>query len=502
MPASLVRVRVGRPPQPAGWLLVSPRYTDLLKACGTTTADAVMNLPGEIMCGHPDRHVCRVDMTSGLGPATAYLKREHTRGWQVRVHNLLTGAGWTSRCEREAAVLLALEARGLPGPRVMASGVDGRGFAFLLVAELTGAADIREHLAPGAMSPAGRRRLLVAVGQALGELHKAGVHTPDLAAKHVYYPPGTNEVTLLDWQQASIAGRPLGVADTARALATLDASLHPALASDRHRLRVLRAYLQALGSRSDLGPVARKLRGMSGGRGRRSSVRDQQTGPPVRLVWLAGEAVCATPAAAAAWPVPVDAAPFYSDRPPGTETVSLTDGSSARLIRYRTTAVVGRLIARLRERPWRSPGAEAGRVLAHLARHGIPGPTLLGFGQRFTSAKSADSFVLFALPSAVTFAAERMQFTGVMASCGVMLRRLHDAGLRLNSIGPYFQIDAAGGVSVAMPDAVRRCKRMTPARRKADLRRLFRIGLPGLHDADQAAVTQGYATGRCTDAGH
>lgn len=500
MPASLADAPAGRPPRAAGWVRVQARAADFLAECEITTPDTVINLPGEIVCGHPDRHVIRVDMTSGVETMTGYLKREHTRGRRIRLRNWLTGAGWTSRCEREAAVLTTLEERGLPGPRVLAHGVDGRGFAFLLVAELAGAADIRDHLESGT-NPAGRRLLLAAVGRAIGRLHAAGVRTPDLAAKHVYYVPSTGEVTLLDWQQAGLAGRSLSVAETARPLATLDASLPPHQASDRDRLRALRAYLQALGSPARLAVVARKLRELARDRGQRSSVRDQQTGPAVRLVWLAGEAACATPAAAAAWPSPADAAPFYSDRPPGSENVTLGDGTHGRLVRYRTTAAAGRLVAKLRERPWRSPGAEAGRILAHLARHGIPGPTLLGFGQRFTSAVSADSFVLFTPPrAAVTFTVESAaSYDGTpeaFTSCGVILRRLHDAGLRLNISGPYFCVDPAGGIHVETPDAVRRCKRMTPARRRADLRRLFRVGLANVTGPDRAAVLLGYAGGR------
>ena len=102
-----------------------------------------------------------------------------------------------------------------------------------------------------------------------------------------------------------------------------------------------------------------------------------------RLVWLAGEAVCAVPEVAAVWPRPAIAPPFYGFGPDGASQVKFA-GRDAILLRGRTSAPFGRFRAWLRAIPWRSPGVTVGRVLFHLERYGVPAVRLLAFGQRFT----------------------------------------------------------------------------------------------------------------------
>src|SRR5206468_3061726 len=97
--------------------------------------------------------------------------------------------------------------------------------------------------------------------------------------------------------------------DRLRALAMLHASVAEHLASPRERLRVLRAALAparasgvVTGRFSDLvrraGAQAERFRD-------RRSIRDQRQPAVIasqRLVWVAGEAVCAIPEVAATWP--------------------------------------------------------------------------------------------------------------------------------------------------------------------------------------------------------
>jgi hypothetical protein len=148
------------------------------------------------------------------------------------------------------------------------------------------------------------------------------------------------------------------------------------------------------------------------------------------------------PELAADWPTPADGRPFYGLPPAAGEPFTLPDGRSAVLWRFRTVDPLGRLRAALRERPWRSPAADAARVLFHLERFGVPGPRLLAFGQRLTGPVTAESFVLYE-PAA-----------GGGSLTGDILPRLDAAGLALVGPGPWVHDGA-----VASPFAVRLCKR-------------------------------------------
>ena len=421
-------------------------------------ADAAdpFDLPGEVVSGHPDRHVVRVELPGRDRPL--YLKREHRVGWRERLRQWLDGFGWASRCGREAAVIRELGAAGLPCPTVVARG-DSGGRAFLLVEELPGT-ELRRLLSDGGLSPADRRRLMARLGRAVGELHAAGFTTPDLSAKHVFVDPDTFEPTLIDWQSARRVRRVSG-RDRLAAVALLHASLADHLAGPRDRLRFLRAYCRVAGpiSPRDVTPLAVKA-------GRRRSVRDQLqpagTGPDQRLVWLAGEAVCAVPDVAANWPTPAVCPPFY-DGPPGTFAVTLPDGRPAVLVRGRSVAPLGRLRVWLRGRPWRSPGVTLGRVLFHLERYGVPAPRLYAFGQRLTGPVTAGWFALWEPPVGVPLTDPRR--------AEPLLHRLHEAGCRLADPSAL-RIDAAGRVSVGDPRAVRIVRRLTDRQRRADLARL------------------------------
>jgi tRNA A-37 threonylcarbamoyl transferase component Bud32 len=406
-----------------------------------------------------------------------------------------------SRSEREAVTLQRLEAAGLPGPQWLAYGADGVGRAFLIVDELAGAADLRLVLGDAGLSLDDRRALAERAGRAVAELHEAGFGTPELAAKHLFVNRDTLAVTLLDWQSAGLPGP---VPDRVRQLAGLHASLADDLADVRTRLRFLWAYLRVVrrGRQENrpalrFGRFARTVQAAADRIRERSSVRDQRPAVSAqRLVWLAGETVCVIPEVVPFWPTPATAAPFYPDGvAPLTpqEWVTFPDGRRALLIRFCTSDPVGRLAAVVREKPWRSPAARAARVLFHLERHGVPGPKLLAFGQRPTSAAVAESFVLYeppvgAVPAAVRVAqlppAERRD---LLAGCGRLLRSLHDAGCR-----PTRSDWLTERPAVESPTAVRLGRRVSGSARRADLRRLVRATLPGLSRADRYRVVRGY----------
>ncbi len=224
------------PGAPGGTLAVHPAFAEVFARAGLISANAFLDMPGEVVSGHPDRHVMRVEVP---GAAHAfYLKRQHIVGWREKLRNRLAGFGWASRCEREAELLQQLGAAALPAPRWAAFGAHG-GRAFLLE-EVAGASDLRRVLSDNALSFVARRRLAANIGAAVAAVHAAGFTTPDLTAKHVLVNPDTLAVTFLDWQSA--ARGVVGEAARAGALGALHASLAGAHATPLERARVLRAY--------------------------------------------------------------------------------------------------------------------------------------------------------------------------------------------------------------------------------------------------------------------
>ncbi len=495
--------REATPSAPSGAIVFHPRYERFLRRLGLDSADAVLALRGEIICGHPDRHVARVE----LGSRVVFLKREHVVGLRTRIRNRFAGFGPVSRSEREARTLQQLEAAGLPGPQWLAYGEDGYGRAFLLVDELAGMSDLRTLLSDNSLSSADRRELAGRLGVAIAELHSAGFGTPELAAKHVFVSPATYAATLIDWQ--SSMRRPPTEAECVRQLATLHASLPDDLATPRERLRFARTYLRLTNPTGRFSQSVRAILAESVHRSRRSSARDQRHAHPApRLVWLAEEAVCVVPELVADWPTPAVCEPFYPtrptiDEPSSQEWVTFPSGRRGLVVRFTNVDPLGRFVSAIRERPWRSPATVASRILIQLQRAGIPAPQLLAFGQRFTSSISAQSFVLYeALQKAVPVALRLSQTStrgDVLRECVVLLRRLHDAGCR-PSAAPAFVV-AKGTVGVDSPFAVRLAKRLTDSDRQADLTRLLRSVLHDLPRTERGRLIHAYlgdAAGRFT----
>jgi hypothetical protein len=465
---------------------VHPRFAPAVTALGIDTAAGLLDLPGEVVSGHPDRHVVRVQLPGIASPF--YLKRQHTVTRRERLRNRMAGFGWSARCVREAAILKQLDAAGLPCPQWAAFGEDGRGRAFLLVEEVSDATDLRTALSDTGLSPSERRELAEHLGRLVALLHAGGITTPDLTAKHVLVSPAG--ITLIDWQSARRL--PLvPLAERVRALATLHASLADELATPRERLRVLRRALaparEAGIIRARFSDLARHVEREAETLRDRRSIRDQRqpavTGAAQRLVWVAGEAVCAVPDVAAVWPTDPIAAPFYGCEP-GTLPIQLADGRDAVLIRGRSFAPLGRLRAAVRGRPWRSRGVTLGRVLFHLERYGVPAPRLLAFGQRITGVASAEWFALHTPPadplppSPDTATAEQL---------GRCLRLLHDSGCRING-DSLAAFGFAGRAVIRDVTAVLLVKRFTTNDRERDLARL----LATLDSTTRLAAEAGY----------
>src|SRR5437879_6531456 len=91
--------------QAAGWVTVHSRYRRYFTHLGLADARAFLDLPGEVVSGHPNRHVVRIVLGRGRQRFVAFLKREHRVPWRDRLANAWAGFGWVSKSQREAQVL-------------------------------------------------------------------------------------------------------------------------------------------------------------------------------------------------------------------------------------------------------------------------------------------------------------------------------------------------------------------------------------------------------------
>src|SRR6187399_2285 len=119
-------------PASRGWAEVHPNFREAFAAARLLTAEALLALPGEVVSGHPERHVMRVELPGGR---IGYLKRQHRVSWRERLKQKFAGFGWSPRSIREAKLLKELSRAKLPCPQWIAFGEDGDGRAFLLVEE-------------------------------------------------------------------------------------------------------------------------------------------------------------------------------------------------------------------------------------------------------------------------------------------------------------------------------------------------------------------------------
>lgn len=498
----------------AAFVDVNPRYQRLLRDVGLVHPEDFLSLPAVQVCGHPGRNVAQVQLEFGGEIVAAYVKREHQVSWKERLVNAWAGFGFSSKSYREALTLRRLRQAGIAGPEFMAAGEDGRAQAFLLVREVSKAADLRlflqDHLGG---SREQRRRFARALGAALGRVHAAGFEHRDLYAKHVMVNRFTKAISFLDWQRCPRGPWP-GHAWRWRDLAALHATLADHLASRRERLIGLRAYLAVgyeTGSLPEKGTLAiaslvhdidRRARKLL----RRRRVRELRQSPLVpgqqNLIWLNGEALCMTRQFLASLNGQVPDWLAHWDRmgeresPVARMLVPLPGDRRAHLVRRRTqrTAFSG----------WRrvtSPEFEQARILFRLQRYGVETPQLLAVGQRHLRGGQQESFLLIEKPAAGMDLveklaslsrrrprnAERNQRRQLLHQAAVLLRRLHEAACygvpRQREIdGPLsFLVRLEPGNQPVMMLATVEglCRRRRPAPRLArrDLRSVFQ-GIP------------------------
>lgn len=430
-----------------------------------TTPEAVLNLPGEIVSGHSDRHVVRVALGQSKRPLTAYLKREHRVRWRDRLRSWIQGMGWASLSTREARVLAALQRIGVPGPRVLACG-ESQGRAFLLVQAAPGAIDLRQFLhRMGAAVPLHRRAAAARkLGTILARLHGAGYDAPDLLSKHILIHVRHLGMTLVDCARMQLR-RYISPRRAARDLGRLDASLADSLATPSDRLRCIHSYWRSRGG----GEFAKfselvRLCGTQGRRAqRRRSVRELRRAPVdesgQQLRWLDGEALCAT---RDFWRSCRGAIPSWlwtmARSLVSKPTIDPVFWNGRRLALQRWPAAsrwcraAARVLGHRVETNWtRRAGA-----LFRLRRHGIAGPRVLAFGRR----PDGSGFLLtrpisdtFPIANWMAQSAERPP--AVFRRIGRLLRRLHDAGERFGRTDESLHITVRGRVVLSAGHALR-----------------------------------------------
>lgn len=498
-----------------GWVRIRPEESAFFDGLGICTAQDFLELPGEIVSGHPDRHVLWVRLGDAPG-RTVYLKREHHVRRRDRLKNALAGYGWTSKSVREAIWLQALESDHLPVPRWLAFGEDGRGRAFLLVEAIPNGVELRQWLEENSDDLPARQRMGENLIEALARLHAIGVRHPDLSAKHVWVSADSLAVSFLDWQRAS-RRCPMSAHDRGRALALLHASISEVLVPPAQRFRWLRLYCRCAGlDRAYRRRLLAALRPASArlckDRHYHSQRLPWKTSQPQRLVWLDGEAFCCIPSVAEELSAPEWRQRVLGESIDHDQDFSLLDGRKVRF-RRRTYPVwhLGRIWQGLREGNWRAPELRRARLLFHLERHNVPTPRLLAFGQRNPAGGQADAFLLTeVIPNArhlVNYLAEarylvehlphtprdfREQLDS-LHQLGATLALLHEAGCRLglaNQTVPLFW--ANNRWYVEPMESLRYVRKVPEAIRHRELLRLAHIVALQLGLRNALRVLRGY----------
>ena len=371
-----------------GWVIVHPKYRQRFVRRGLIAATDFIDLPGEIVSGHANRHVVRVVLGHGLSRIVAFLKREHRVPWRERLRSFCAGFGWASKSEREVRVLRDLRRAGVHVSRWLAYGEDGHGRAFALIRGVTGAMDLRSFLSTE-RSPAQRRDLAVRLGKALAGIHATGWDCPDLVSKHVLVRPHGTVPFLIDWQCATRA-RKVRWGVRIGALAALHATLADDLATPRERLTCLRAYLRAaLGRRPDLRPWVKMILRRAAPLMRRRSIQDLRRPLSLhrsqRLRWIGGESLAVT---RGMWRACRGTLPDWLIHAAGAsvtasqESSILWRGRSLVLLQFPPPSGPRQWWNRLRGRHEIAAGPRLGGMLFRQERCGISGQRPLAFGQQ------------------------------------------------------------------------------------------------------------------------
>jgi len=433
-----------------GHCVVRPDYRRWLEEHGLITARDFLALQGVVVSGHVGRNVSRVL----IGTTTAYLKREHRVRWRDRFRSWQQGFGWASVSAREASVLRRLDEHDLPGPIWLAHGeVDGE--AFLLIEAAATAADLRTR------SPISHE-LAERLGCVIAQIHAAGIDQPDLFAKHILVNPVGSQITILDWQRATLLCE-VPRRRRIRSLAALRATSGQGAWTSPSWVRLLSGYAAVSGD--DLGSLTASVDAAAERLARRGTICSQCTiTAPQELVRIGGETVCAIPSMARELEPPDVIASLYDPANDG-RTIHFRDGRTGtlRVRRYRTP--IGRWWSAVRGKVWRSTELKAARLLFHLERHGIAAPKLLAYGQVTARFRPAGSFLLAEVPEA------RPPDTGDRNEIEALLGRLHAAGCSIRQLGPIgepFGIDAIGAVIIDA-SRLRQARRLSRRRVESEL---------------------------------
>ncbi len=468
----------------------SPR-ADFL-AAGLTTPEAFLDLPGEIVSGHPDRHVMRVNLPDGR---IAFLKKEHRVRWKDRFENWRAGFGWSSKSVREGRMLQRAASRNVGAPEWLAYGEDGRGRAFLLIAAVEDAIEARRFV----HSPGVGEELAIALGRFCAELHAAAIDHPDLYLKHFLIDPATFAITLLDWQRVQMGE--VHWRRRIQVLATLTATLPRQLTSPfvwayHHETHARIRFGEAPSGRLGLIPsfasltdaLAKRVRVLE----RRRGIREQRQ-PPLapsaqRLVWLDGEALCALPEVANDLR-PESARRALYDLSRNQSEWTFSSGRNAHL----RVGVSGGLF---RGTAWRSPEVRLARLLFHLERYHIAAPKLLAYGQR-RNGRRIEAFVLHeSMPYdsqplyEALFESNPFRCDWLLRNFAAVLARLHESGCEARTVECFSVI--GDGTTIVVADATRLGFRrhLSVRRKSADCRRVIRSMRPYCGEEDLARFAE------------
>lgn len=481
---------------PAESVCVSPKYRRRFEQLGLIGAGDFLALPGDVVSGHPDRHVVRVELGEGARRIVAYLKREHRVAWRDRPANALAGFGWETKSGREATNLRAMSDAGLPVPVVLANGEYGRGRAFLLVKAMRGAVGLPEFLGRAKVSTAKRRTLARRLGEILARFHAAGFDLPDLSAKHVLVHSRRLDFTLIDVTRSRRRAT-VPRYDRVRDLALLHATLADELASPRERVALLRAYV---GARDNIRAWAEEIERLAAHLRERRGVRvalQDAAGTP-RLRWLDGERLVMT---RTFWQRchgdPPDWLTLAARSSNGDRRRSniYWDGRVLSLLQTPPAALWRRLVARIAGRPAPSDGVRMSGFHNRLSRAGVTVPRLLAFGRRQDGSGFLLSRPIPETVPLVTWLRDRQPHrAAVVRRAGDLLRRLHSTGLQLDTVAYALHVrgprSRRPSVVIADIGEVRKLPRSAGRVPLLDLGRLVRA--LDLDERDGLRLVRGY----------
>ncbi len=462
-------------------LLVNPAHAALLQRAGLREARDFLALRQEIVSGHPDRQVSRVD----LGGMTAYLKREHRVPWRERLRNLWAGFGLSSKSWREAQVL---RSRFDLCPDWIAAGELADGQAFLLVRAVDRGTPLPRLLESLRDDPCRRRRLARALGGALGRLHASGTIHGDLYAHHVLIAPDTLQPIFLDWQRATRKSN-----SSWRDLATLAATLSLDAMTRTDLMVFVRAYRGALAPRLRADAIRQEVNRLRQRRHIQAKIKGSAEGPSQSLLCLDGDALRVTSAFRRLWPETPP--PFLLETHVEDCAVALPDGEYGHLIR-RCHRLSWWRRRGVRRRTWTSPERWQMNLLNRLERFGIEAPRVLAAGERPLSENRVSAFLLTRPPPGATPLDEWLARSqdeearnGILREAGVLLAQLHEAGCIF-----YGQIRGLGrtpqGLILLDAAALTIRRRLRGLWRRRDLHRLCELHAETA--SDRACVHQGY----------